>query len=224
MSSRLRTRARTARAELIRLGQLRSLPPRVARFHWRARMLARRMGDEFSLVSATPPPKLAVLLTLAEARTTVAELGTATGWTAIALALAHPNRRVITYDPIDRPARHAYMGLVDPDVQARIEYVATPGASAPRPVDLLYVDSTHGRADTICEFEAWQPVLRDGAVVVFDDYAHPEFPGVREAVEQLGLDGSEQRGLFVHRVTQPSPEPIVDHAGIVEGRRDASSR
>ncbi|MBV9193140.1 MAG: class I SAM-dependent methyltransferase [Solirubrobacterales bacterium] len=47
------------------------------------------------------------------------------------------------------------------------------------PVDLLYVDTAHERADTIRELEAWRPVLRDGARVVLDDYTHPEFPGVR---------------------------------------------
>ena len=180
-------------------------------------MRARRIGDEFSLVSATPPAKLAVILALADSRDSVAELGTATGWTSISLALAQPDRRVVTYDPIDRPLRHAYMGLVSPEVEARIEYVTAPGASDPRPVDMLYIDSTHDRADTIREFEAWQPMLRDGAVVVFDDYSHPEFPGVKEAVMQLGLDGLEQEGLFVHRVTRPSPGPMGDSAGIVEG-------
>jgi cephalosporin hydroxylase len=92
------------------------------------------------------------------------------------------------------------MALVDPEVRARIEYVAAPGAFSPRPVELLYIDSTHDRADALREFEAWRPMLRGGAMVVFDDYAHPEFPGVREAVGQLGLDGWEQDGLFVHRV------------------------
>ena len=38
------------------------------------------------------------------------------------------------------------------------------------------------------------------AAVVLDDYSHPEFPGVTQAVRALGLDGEERDGLFVHRV------------------------
>jgi hypothetical protein len=63
------------------------------------------------------------------------------------------------------------------------------------------IDATHERMDTIREFETWRPVLRDGALVAFDDYAHPEFPGAREAVQQLRLDVEEQDGLFMHCIT-----------------------
>jgi hypothetical protein len=36
---------------------------------------------------------------------------------------------------------------------------------------------------------------------VFDDFAHPDFPGVRDAVLQLKLEGEQREGLFVHQVT-----------------------
>jgi hypothetical protein len=35
-------------------------------------------------------------------------------------------------------------------------------------------------------------------VVAFHDYDHPHFPGVREAVDELGLTGTSQGGVFVH--------------------------
>jgi hypothetical protein len=38
-----------------------------------------------------------------------------------------------------------------------------------------------------------------GAVVVFHDYHHPDYPGVRQAVADLGLDGEQQAGLYVWR-------------------------
>jgi hypothetical protein len=34
-------------------------------------------------------------------------------------------------------------------------------------------------------------------VVVFHDYSHPDYPGIREAVVELGLAGSEPDGVFV---------------------------
>lgn len=36
---------------------------------------------------------------------------------------------------------------------------------------------------------------------MFDDFGHPEYPGVEEAVRSLGLEGEDRRGLFVHRVS-----------------------
>lgn len=130
------------------------------------------------------------------------ELGTATGWTAITLALDDPQRQVVTYDLLDRPERQRYLALVGPDVRSRITLVIGPGSSGPRdpePIDLLYIDSSHERAETIAEVRAWRPYLQPGALVMFDDYGHPGYPGVREAIEQLGLDGESRGELFVHR-------------------------
>jgi predicted O-methyltransferase YrrM len=191
------------RRELRYLINLRVLPWRVALFDWRAHRLASRIGDEFSLVSATRPADLAVLLTLARGRRRVVELGTGTGWTALALALQDPRRRVITYDPIYRPERERYLELVDRQVRERITFVEAPGSSGPiggHPIDLLYVDSAHGRRETVEELGAWQPALAPDALVVLDDFTHPEFPGVREAVHELGLSGQQRGTLFVHGV------------------------
>jgi hypothetical protein len=66
-------------------------------------------------------------------------------------------------------------------------------------VELLFIDSSHERAPTVLEFRAWRPLLGPGAVVVFDDYGHPDWPGVAEAVADLGLDGEVRGGLFVWR-------------------------
>ena len=52
---------------------------------------------------------------------------------------------------------------------------------------------------TVAEIRAWEPVLAPHAVIVFDDYVHPAYPGVKEAVEELGLIGQEHRTMFVHQ-------------------------
>lgn len=195
------SRLRRLAVELRHTARLSVLPPRVARFNWRARRLAWRAGDQFSLVSATRPADLSLLLKLARNRRRVAELGTATGWTAIALALADPQREVITYDPVRRPECERYLGLVDPAVRERIQFVQALGSSGPlddRAIDLLYIDSSHERDETVSELEAWRPALRSGSLIIFDDYLHPQYPGVREAVEALGLDGDRRGTLYVH--------------------------
>lgn len=195
------TPLRSVAAAVRYLLALRRLPLPVGLFEWRARRLALRMGDHFSLISATRPADLAILLGLAGGRRRVVELGTGTGWTAIALALADAGREVITYDPIDRPERERYMALVRPHVRSRVHFVNEPGSNGPggdQAIDLLYVDSDHGRRATIEELQAWRPALRTGALVVLDDFTHPDFPGVREAVHELELDGTQHGTLFVH--------------------------
>jgi predicted O-methyltransferase YrrM len=201
VSADVRRTARTARIELERLAQLRVLPPAVAWFHLRARWHARRSGDTFSLVSSVPPGNLARLLALAGGRRAVAELGTAAGWTSIALALAVPDRRVVTFDPVVRPQREAYLALAGAAARARIECVTAPGASAPRATEFLYIDSSHEREPTIAEVRAWRPLMGPGAVIVFDDYGHPHYPGVAEAIDELGLEGGVEGPFFVHRVS-----------------------
>lgn len=183
--------------------KLRVLPPRVAWFIWRGRRLASRTGDQFSLVSATRPDDLAVLLRLAHGRKRIVELGTGTGWTAIALALADPERTVITYDPIYRSEREKYVALAGAGVRSRLIFHDEPGAVGPSdtaPVDMLYIDSSHARQDTIDELNAWRPALQPGATVTFDDFTHADYPGVREAIQELGLTGSEHGTLFIHQV------------------------
>lgn len=162
------------------------------------------MGDGFSPVSRTDPRKLAVLLSAARGRRRVVELGTGTAWTAISLVLADPGRLVLSYDPIERPERELYLQLVRPRARRRLTFVDASGDEGPQDteiVELLYVDSSHAKDDTIREVEAWRPVLGKGSIVVFDDFAHADYPGVEEAVASLELVGERRQGLFVHRIS-----------------------
>lgn len=189
------------RGQLRLARSLRVLPGRVVLFYWRASRRARRDGDQFSLRSAARPRELAQLLELARSRTAVVELGTGTAWSAIALALDEPTRRVISCDPCVRPERARYLALAGPRVRDRIELREEADSAGPRlgdrPVQLLFIDSSHARAATVAAFGAWRDALEPGAVVVFHDYGHPEYPGVREAVADLDLSGSETGGVFV---------------------------
>lgn len=129
------------------------------------------------------------------------EIGTGTGWTAIALALADADRTVVTYDPVDRAERGQYMALADPRVRKQITFVNAFGSTGPQgddPIDLLYIDGDHDRQAVIDDFRAWSPVLREGAMVILDDFTHPEYPGVREAVYALNLKGQQHGTLFIH--------------------------
>ncbi len=198
-----------ARLEL--LLSLRLLPARVAIFYLRARGEARRSGDRFSLDSAARPHELAELLALARGRRAVVELGTGTAWSAIALALDDPARKIISYDPSVRGEREAYLALAGPGVRWRIELRAEPDTAGPdpgdAPVELLFIDSLHEREAARAAFAAWRAALAPAAVVVFHDYGHPAYPGVAQAVSDLGLEGQHSGGQFVWRA--PSPQVAV---------------
>jgi predicted O-methyltransferase YrrM len=189
---------RTRRALSLRL-----LPPRIGLFYWRAHRHARRMEDQFSLVSAARPAELAELLELAQERSYIVELGTGTAWSAIALVLADRARRVISYDPCVRPQREAYLDLVRPSVRERVELRDQPDSHGPHPgdppVQLLFIDSSHDADSVLSAFSAWRDALAPGAIVAFHDYDHPVYPGVREAVARLELAGRQSGGLFVWR-------------------------
>jgi predicted O-methyltransferase YrrM len=204
LSAAVRRAARIAREDGRFAWSLRVLPRPVAVFCLRARLHARASHDAFSLISVTRPEDLLTVLDLARHRTRLVELGTGTGWTAIALAIANPGCQVISLDPTARHERDAYLKLAGPQVTQRVRWIQAPGTDVPEladPVEFLYVDSSHDRAETLEEFRAWRPQLSDGAVVAFDDYNHADYPGVREAVAELGLSGAQIGTLFVHRVS-----------------------
>src|SRR5206468_8377994 len=118
----------------------------------------------------------------------------------IALALADRRRRVVSCDPCARPAREAYLALAGGSARGRVELRAQRDSDGPRPgdrVELLFVDSEHVRESVLEAFGAWRECLVAGVLVAFHDYDHPFYPGVREAVCELGLEGSTVGGLFV---------------------------
>lgn len=191
------------RADLEWIRGLRGLRLPVLWFHWRARRLARRTGDHWSVIAATPPYDLQALLRLARGRKRVVEIGTGAGWTALTLALDDPERRVTTYDPTDR-GRERYARLVPSMVRDRINFLSAPGSAGPSEpdtehVELVYIDSSHEREATLEEITAWLPHLAPGTLVVFDDFDNSEWPGVSEAIRALGLTGEQEASLFVYR-------------------------
>jgi predicted O-methyltransferase YrrM len=176
----------------------RALPPRAALFQARAMLRAQRLGDDWALQSSTRPADVAELLRLARGRRRAVELGTAAAWTSGALLLAEPQRRLTSYDPVVREHRDAYLRLLPRAARERLELVAAPGQEARgEGVELLFVDSSHDRDATVAEFRAWRPRLAPRALVVLHDYGNPAYPGVADAVAELGLAGREHAGLWL---------------------------
>lgn len=180
------------------LASTRALPPRAALFQARAMLRAARLRDDWALQSSTRPADVGELIRLARGRRNAVELGTATGWTAGALLLAEPGRRLASYDPVAREHRDAYLALLSRAARERLTLIQAPGHEARGDrVELLFVDSSHDRDATVTEVRAWKPRLAPGALVVLHDYGNPAYPGVAEAVAKLGLDGRPRAGMYV---------------------------
>jgi len=175
------------------------LPLPVARFYVRALLLARKRGDTWSLAVAARPIELAQLVALCRDARCVVEIGTGTGWTALACALAAPRARVVTMDVEARPHRVAYQRLVPHEVAARITWLERAGENRPHNmdgVDIVFIDGDHSAEATRGAFLAWHDALRPGGTALFHDWGDRQYPGVEEAVRRLGLRGTSRGRLF----------------------------
>jgi hypothetical protein len=54
-----------------------------------------------------------------------------------------------------------------------------------KPVGLLFVDGDHTKEGARRDILTWAPHLAPGARIAVDDYGHPDWPGVGEAVDEL---------------------------------------
>jgi predicted O-methyltransferase YrrM len=108
---------------------------------------------------------------------------------------------VITYDPILRPERERYLDLSG--VRERIQLRERGGEAGPEPgdpaPDFVFVDGSHEKDLTIDTFAAWREALAPGGTIAFHDYGNQLYPGVTEAIRELGLEGDVQRDVFVWR-------------------------
>ena len=65
-------------------------------------------------------------------------------------------------------------------------------------ISFFFLDHEHTEAAVLRSLEGWKPKLRPGALIALHDFDHPDFPGVRTAVEASGLSITIQmQGLVV---------------------------
>lgn len=78
-------------------------------------------------------------------------------------------------------------------------------------VGLLFVDADHTEGGARRDILTWSPHLAPGAVIAVDDYNHPDWPGVAEAIDALVADGHlrpvdvRHERLAVTGLEQPTP-------------------
>lgn len=54
---------------------------------------------------------------------------------------------------------------------------------------LVFVDGDHTYEGVMTDYRNYAPLLADGGIMVFDDYANPQWPGVGRAVETIVDEG-----------------------------------
>lgn len=186
----------------LQAASLARLPRPVAAFWVRALRRARRDGDTWSIDVACRPAEMRVLLDALAGRRRVAEIGTAAAWTTCCLALAEPDREVHSWDVEAHPERERYLALLSPADRARVHLHDRPGGLGPAdppPVDAVFIDSSHELGETVSTFRTWEPALAAGGAIAFHDYDDDAYPGVTQAVRELGLRGEARGHLFVWR-------------------------
>jgi predicted O-methyltransferase YrrM len=58
-----------------------------------------------------------------------------------------------------------------------------------RQIGLLFVDGDHTKEGAKRDILGWMPHLAPGAIIAVDDYHHPDWPGVAEALDELVAEG-----------------------------------
>jgi predicted O-methyltransferase YrrM len=140
----------------------------------------------------------------------IVELGVFQGRTALIMAWGARQghgAHVTAIDPWDTEGNVYDPPFTDPDSRVWAEYRVrelgytdaidlVQGFSADvadewtgKPVGLLYVDGDHTREGARLDIETWARHLAPGAVIAVDDYHHPDWPGVGEALDELVAEG-----------------------------------
>ena len=186
----------------LQAASLARLPRPVAAFWVRAMRRAQAQHDTWSIDVACRPAELRVLLDALGGARRVAEVGTAAAWTTSCIALARADREVHSWDVERHPERERYLALLDPADRARVHLHDRPGGLGPADppeVDAVFIDSSHELGETMATFRTWEGAVSPGGVIAFHDYDDDDYPGVTEAVRELGLRGDVRGHLFVWR-------------------------
>lgn len=135
------------------------------------------------------------------------ELGVCGGGGSLYMALGYPQGRVIGVDcALEYPNNIALVKELAPNFEFwRMDSIASSDYfnEVKLKVNVLFIDTIHTYDQTMKEFEAYRPVLADGAVVLLDDLfregmdqAWAELPGHKVRLDYLHMSGSATDGGF----------------------------
>ncbi len=108
----------------------------------------------------------------------IVELGVNNGWGVSSFAYGNPNIKVIGLDLNVSPV------FVPDNVDFHLISALPPPEFIPNEIAILHIDTEHSYGNAKQEFEAYEPFLLPGAVVMFDDL-HATDDGVLYAFSEL---------------------------------------
>lgn len=179
---------------------------------------ADRMPRHFKNVRAATPEDIMITLAdfavQVPAGQEIVELGVFQGRTALQLAwgasMGH-GAHVTAIDPWDLPGNvysppftdaesrtwaHHWVDTLGYADKIRLVHAFSQDAAETwdelgdnKPVGLLFVDGDHTKEGAKLDIVSWAPHLAPGARIAVDDYGHPDWPGVGEAVDELVAEG-----------------------------------
>lgn len=103
------------------------------------------------------------------------------------------------------------------------QHWTNPDVGSRKSIGLLFVDGDHTKEGARRDIEAWAPHLAPGAVIAVDDYGHPDWPGVAQAVDELVDEGFlAPIELFHDRLAVTRLTTAVEVADFLTERNDAA--
>jgi predicted O-methyltransferase YrrM len=179
---------------------------------WRPVLLAR--GAVPAISTSVTEAETKVLQQLAAAAGNILEVGSAFGYSAIAMALANPAAHVTAVDPHNQLGSHPIAGgsrevmagnLEAYGVAGRVTMLVTTSQQAlpglePGSFDLVFIDADHVEAAVAHDVQWALKLLRVGGVLACHDLDEGSCPGVRAALDKA-FDHPQPTvdTLFVHR-------------------------
>lgn len=122
---------------------------------------------------------------------TIVELGTYAGGTTIAMSRVVEDRaKIYTVDCFainGSDIREKVINNLKHYENIELLEMTTNRASEEfhLPIDFLFMDADHQDDSIQNDCKRWLPKLREGGIVVFDDYNNDEFPSVQRRVEEF---------------------------------------
>lgn len=142
-------------------------------------------------------------------------LGAGAGTSSLAMAEGCPHAQIVTFDinqehfDLERKAFRYNRRLSCP-TQVLASSHANHSELNLRP-HLVFVDADHSKKAVRADIKEWLPRITNGGIIALHDYDHPDYPGVRAAVDAL-LSHHECLGPVTHttiafEIHHPYPHP-----------------
>ena len=170
-------------------------------------MNAHELADKFRMLSRSEVDLLQKCAKMLEPNPFIVNIGANIGTGSIAMLEARPDDAyIISIDKLPCPLEIDNIILAGLDPTRCIRVLTTSqkaGKFFPVLVDMVFVDGDHTERGVMRDILVWKPKLKDGGIMVFHDYHHPNLPKYSPIVDSMMADCKvigEARYMIAFRV------------------------